>query len=120
MVALSGLKRPFEARITGKGDWTLWRGDALLALAGGRPSRLGIEQRRGHYRLDGTIEADVLGGLAHRAASPRVALVAEGTLADRIPGGTRESRVRRRAHHRERWYRPRPVEASTISSSTWG
>ena len=86
---LSGLHRPFIGRITGNGDWHLWEGQALLSIARQRASRIDIVEQDGRYRLNGTIEADAFGasGMAHRLATPRVALNAEGTLANRLLEG---------------------------------
>ncbi len=89
LAAVSGIGRPFVGRVTGKGDWTLWKGQALLSLDAAPLSRIGIEQREGRYRLKGTVESAALGtGLAGRLAAPRVAVDAQGSMANRIVEGT--------------------------------
>lgn len=89
LATLSGLKRPFVGRITGKGDWALWRGQALLAIDRDPPSRIDITERAGRYRLVGAVAPAALGrGIAMRLAEPRLAIVAEGGLANRILEGT--------------------------------
>lgn len=86
---LSGIGRPFIGRITGQGDWTMWKGRALLSMDGDPSSRIDVTQRQGHYILKGTIEATALGkGLAGRLAAPRVRVDAEGAMANRIVEGS--------------------------------
>jgi translocation and assembly module TamB len=89
LTALSGVGQPFVGRITGNGDWHLWKGEALLSIAQRRPSRIDIVAQEGRYWLNGTVEADVFGkgGLARQLAAPRVAVSAEGTLANRLLEG---------------------------------
>lgn len=89
LAGLSGLNQPFIGRITGNGDWRLWKGQALLAIARQRPSRIDIVAQEGRYSLNGMVAADVLGktGLARRLAGPRVDVSAEGTLKDRLLEG---------------------------------
>ena len=88
LATLTGLKRPFVGRISGEGDWTLWKGQALLSIDRGRASRLDIVQRKGRYGLTGAVEATALGsGIAGRLAAPRIAVEAQGGLADRILDG---------------------------------
>jgi translocation and assembly module TamB len=88
LAAMSGIGKPFIGRITGAGDWTLWKGQALLSIDKALPSRIDVVQREGRYKLDGSIDAAVLGnGLAGRLAAPRVTLAAEGSMANRIVEG---------------------------------
>ena len=89
LAGLTGFHRPFVGRITGKGNWHLWKGQALLSIAGQRPSRIDIVARQGRYALNGTVEAETFGqgGLVRRLTAPRVAISAEGTLKDRLLQG---------------------------------
>lgn len=87
LAALSGIRRPFTARVTGKGDWKRWQGQALLSIAGTTPSRLTILEHEGRAEIRGTVEAAGLSGLAARLAAPRIRVSAEGGLAARLLSG---------------------------------
>ncbi|HEX7820293.1 MAG TPA: translocation/assembly module TamB, partial [Sphingobium sp.] len=98
LVAMSGIGRPFVGRVTGKGDWSLWNGQALLSIDGAPLSRITIVQREGRYALNGTVEAAALGGgaldgraqgggLVGRLAAPRIRIEAQGAMANRIVEG---------------------------------
>lgn len=88
LTALTGLKRPFVGRVTGDGDWKLWKGQALLVVDGGKPSRIDLSAREGRYAIAGTVDPAAFGsGIAAQLASPRLMLSAEGTLAERILSG---------------------------------
>lgn len=89
LAAVSGVGRPFVGRVTGKGDWKLWKGQALLSIDATPLSSVAIEQREGRYALKGTVEAVALGkGLAARLAAPRVRIDAQGGMTNRIVEGT--------------------------------
>lgn len=89
VTALAGMDKALVGRISGDGDWRLWKGRALLSVGGGRPSWLDIVQEKGGYRLSGAIERAALGsgGLVERFASPRVKVAAEGRMEDRLIAG---------------------------------
>ncbi|MCE7796597.1 translocation/assembly module TamB domain-containing protein [Sphingobium sufflavum] len=88
LAAMSGIGKSFVGRVTGKGDWTLWKGQALLSIDATPLSRIDIVQQQGRYALKGTVEAAALGtGLPSRLAAPRIALDAEGSMANRIVDG---------------------------------
>ncbi|MET0239801.1 MAG: translocation/assembly module TamB domain-containing protein [Sphingobium sp.] len=89
LAGVSGLRNGFTARISGDGDWTFWKGRALLAMAGGGVSHVDIVQRTGRYRLKGMIDAKAL-GVAR--IGPRIALDAEGGLANRVLAGRAQLR----------------------------
>ncbi|MET0137156.1 MAG: translocation/assembly module TamB domain-containing protein [Sphingobium sp.] len=88
LATASGIGKPFVGRVTGKGDWTAWKGQALLSIDGAPLSSVDIVQREGRYALHGTVEAAALGtGLPARLAAPRVRLDAEGAMTDRVVTG---------------------------------
>ncbi|MFT3965812.1 MAG: translocation/assembly module TamB domain-containing protein [Sphingobium sp.] len=88
LARLSGIGRPFVGRVTGDGDWKLWKGQALLAIEGTAPSRIDISQSEGRAKIRGMVEAAAFGGgLAGRLAAPRMAIEADGTLAARVVKG---------------------------------
>lgn len=87
LAGVTGLGKPFIGQVTGKGDFRHWQGRALLALRGGRASRMALVQEAGRYAIRGTIEADALRGGLARVAAPRLEIDAAGRMVDRLVEG---------------------------------
>ena len=89
LAAMAGLKQDGNLRINGKGSWTRWDGRLAATLGGAPIADLKLIARAGAYSAQGSISGDAMPGqgLLPRLATPRLAIKAEGTLADRILDG---------------------------------
>ncbi|WP_448658042.1 translocation/assembly module TamB domain-containing protein [Sphingomonas sp. CJ99] len=81
---LSGLRRPVLAEIRGDGSWRRWRGTARLRSGNVPLIDLALANQAGDYRLNGTLSpAPLIGSRLRALVSPRLTLVAAGTVANR-------------------------------------
>ena len=88
VAALTGVKRPVDLAIEGKGSWTRWRGTAQLLLSGRSTGTLALGADGGRYRLSGTlVPAPFLKGRLQRLTGPSIKVDGAGTIEDRILDG---------------------------------
>lgn len=89
LAAMADLKQDANLRIAGKGSWSQWDGQLDATLDGAPAVDLVLAARSGAYSARGTIEGSAIagGGLVRRIADPRLAVRANGTLANRILDG---------------------------------
>ena len=85
---LTGIKRPVDLSIAGKGNWAHWRGGAALDVSGRPTARLALGVDNGLYRLEGKLAPAVfVRGKLQRLTVPFVTIKGEATLKDRILDG---------------------------------
>lgn len=89
LAVMAGLRQDANLRIHGKGSWTRWDGRLAATLDGDPALDLGLAARSGAYSARGSIEGAAIAGrgLVRRLASPRLAVQAEGSMANRVIDG---------------------------------
>lgn len=97
--ALTGLRQPIEAHISGNGGWKRWAGAGTVDLSGKAAARLRLAVEDGEFQLGGTLKpADFLKGRFQRLSAPRIIVSGRGRVEGRaIEGQLRVSSVSVRA-----------------------
>ena len=86
--ALTGLRQPIEAHISGNGGWKRWAGTGTLDLSGQAAARLRLAVEDGEFQLGGTLKpADFLKGRFQRLSAPRIIVSGRGRVEGRAIEG---------------------------------
>lgn len=84
VAGLTGLDRPLDIAVNGRGDWAAWRGRARAQLAGADFADLTLQAENGTFTLAGPLRPDLfVTGPAQRLAEPLTQLNLVTTWANR-------------------------------------
>ncbi|MGE4322601.1 MAG: translocation/assembly module TamB domain-containing protein [Sphingobium sp.] len=90
LAAMAGLRQAANLRLDGRGSWTRWNGRLGVTLDGRPAVDMTLTARSGSYSAIGSVEGGAIAGagLVRRLSSPRLAVDARGTMANRVIDGT--------------------------------